>query len=302
MPVAAAVRVSGDAGRSPSSRRRRELADPPPATALACRSVKLCVLVKEVPAASAPRRIDPARGRLDRSGEGALNPFDAHAIEAAVQLRESGALSVDELVAVSMGPRSATQVLHKAVSRGADRAVLLCDAVLAGSDIHGTAYALACVLRREQPDLVLLGQQSADAECYAVAAAVAEHLELPSLTQVSGLRVLDGRLLCERQAEYGYDTVSLELPAVVSVTQDINEPRYPSLQAVMAARRKPLEVLTAEQAGIDASRVGHDNARALCADFTQPPPRAPVQMLEDRDPEATARAIVAWLDERGLLA
>jgi len=264
--------------------------------------VKLCVLVKEVPPPNAARRIDPATGRLDRGGQNVLNRFDAYAIEAAVQLREGGAPAVDEVVAISMGPPSAARTLKRAISRGADRAVLLTDPLLAGSDVLGTAYALACVAAAEAPGLVLLGQQSSDAECYAVASAVAEHLELPSLTQVSAIRAAGGRLVCERQAEYGYDTVELELPAVVSVTQDINEPRYPSLQAIIASRTREVEVRSAEQAGIDRRRVGRDNARAVCSDFAAPSPRPPAEMLRAGDPSDTADEIVAWLDERGLLA
>lgn len=259
------------------------------------------MLVKEVPDVTAPRRIDPDTGRLDRSGEGRLNPYDAHAIEAAVGLRERGA-GAGEVVAVSMGPPSAARILQQALSRGADRSIHLTDPALAGSDVNGTAYALSRVLARESPDLVLLGQQADDAECYAVAAAVAEHLALPSLSQVVSIRVADGRLECRRQAEYGYDDVSIELPAVIAVAEGINEPRYPSLKAIMAARAKPAEILSAEQAGVGFERVGHANARALCTDFTPPPERPPARLIDDADPEAAVRAIVAWLDERRLLA
>src|SRR6188768_2133503 len=120
--------------------------------------MKICVLVKEVPDAAVEKRINSATGRLDRSGEKNLNPFDTHAIEAAMQLKEGGQVEVDEVVAVTMGPASAQRVLHKAVSLGADRSVHLTDASLVGSDVNGTGYALARVLEGEQPDLVLLGQ------------------------------------------------------------------------------------------------------------------------------------------------
>ena len=120
--------------------------------------MKICVLVKEVPDAAVEKRIDASTGRLDRSGEKNLNPFDTHAIEAAMQIKEGGAVDVDEVVAVTMGPESAVRALHKAVSLGADRSVHLTDAALAGSDVNGTGYALARVLADEQPDLVLLGQ------------------------------------------------------------------------------------------------------------------------------------------------
>ncbi len=174
--------------------------------------MKICVLVKEVPDAAVQKRIDPSTGRVDRSGEKNLNPYDTHAIEAAMQIREGGEVQVDEVVAVTMGPESAVRALHKAVSLGADRSVHLSDAALAGSDVAATGYALAQTLKRESPDLVLLGQQSDDGECYTIGAVVAEHLGMPSLTQVIKMDVAGEALRCERQAEYGYDTVEIGCP------------------------------------------------------------------------------------------
>jgi electron transfer flavoprotein beta subunit len=264
--------------------------------------MKICVLVKEVPDAAVEKRIDGSTGRLDRSGEKNLNPFDTHAIEAAMQLKEGGELEVDEVVAVTMGPETAQRALHKAVSLGADRSVHLTDAALAGSDVNGTGYALARVLEAEQPDLVLLGQQSDDGECYTIGAVVADHLRMPSLTQVIKIDVRDGGLRCERQAEYGYDTVQVELPAVISVGDAINEPRYPSLKAIMGAKKKPLDTKSAPDAGIEADRVGYDNARAHCADFAAPPAKGTGEIFEDEDTNETVERIVKWLDERKLLA
>src|SRR4051812_16237019 len=216
--------------------------------------MKICVLVKEVPDAAVTKRIDPSTGRLDRNGEKNLNPFDTHAIEAAMQVKEGGDAEVEEVVAVTMGPESAVRALHKAVSLGADRSVHLTDPALAGSDVAATGYALAKTMEAEQPDLVLLGQQSDDGECYTIGAVVADHLQMPSLTQVIKLDVSDGKLRCERQAEYGYDTVEVEMPAVISVGDAINEPRYPSLKAIMGAKKKPLDKLATGDAGIDASK------------------------------------------------
>src|SRR5690348_17913231 len=170
-----------------------------------------------------------------------------------MQIREGGAVEVDEIVAVTMGPSSAVRALHKAVSLGADRSVHLSDDALAGSDVAATGYALAKTLERESPDLVLLGQQSDDGECYTIGAVVADHLKMPSLTQVIKMDVEEGGLRCERQAEYGYDTVQVGLPAVISVGDAINEPRYPSLKAIMGARKKQLDTISAADAGIDGS-------------------------------------------------
>src|SRR6202047_1463048 len=143
--------------------------------------MKICVLVKEVPDAAVEKRIDPSTGRMDRSGEKNLNPYDTHAIEAAMQIKEGGVVPVEEIVAVTMGPDSAVRALHKAVSLGADRSVHLSDSSLAGSDVAATGYALAKALQQESPDIVLLGQQSDDGECYTIGAGVAEHTRVPSL-------------------------------------------------------------------------------------------------------------------------
>jgi electron transfer flavoprotein beta subunit len=262
--------------------------------------LKICVLVKEVPDAAVEKRIDPSTGRMDRSGEKNLNPYDTHAIEAAMQIRE-GAAQVEEIVAVTMGPESAVRALHKAVSLGADRSVHLSDEALAGSDVAATGYALAKALEKEQPDLVLLGQQSDDGECYTIGAVVADHLRMPSLTQVIQLEVEEGALRCERQAEYGYDTVQVRLPAVISVGDAINEPRYPSLKAIMGAKKKPLEQMASADAGIDSALVGEQGSRVQCGDFHDPPAKAAGQVIEDDDTNETVEKIVAWLEERKLI-
>jgi electron transfer flavoprotein beta subunit len=264
--------------------------------------MKICVLVKEVPDAAVEKRIDPSTGRMDRSGEKNLNPYDTHAIEAAMQIREGGAVPVEEIIAVTMGPDSAVRALHKAVSLGADRSVHLSDPAVAGSDVAATGYALAQTLKRESPDLVLLGQQSDDGECYTIGAVVAEHLSMPSLTQVIKMDIgASNGLRCERQAEYGYDTVQIELPAVISVGDAINEPRYPSLKAIMGAKKKPLDAVTAADVGIDAGKVGGDNSAAQWTAAKAPPAKAAGEIIEDEDTGETVEKIVAWLDERKLI-
>ena len=230
-----------------------------------------------------------------------LNPYDTHAIEAAMQLREGGHVQVDEIVAVTMGPESAVRALHKAVSLGADRSLHLTDDSLAGSDVAATGYALAKALEKESPDLVLLGQQSDDGECYTIGAVVADHLRMPSLTQVIKLDVDGDALRLERQAEYGYDTVRVKFPAVISVGDAINEPRYPSLKAIMGAKKKPLETVDAAGVGIDPSLVGGDGSRVQCGEFHDPPAKAAGQIVEDENTDETVEKIVAWLEERKLI-
>src|SRR5690348_10903775 len=198
-----------------------------------------------------------------------------------MQLKEGGAIDVDEVVAVTMGPTTAERALRKAVSLGADRAVQLTDDALAGSDVAATGYALAQVLEKESPDLVLLGQQSDDGECYTIGAIVADHLQMPSLTQVIKMDVADGKLTCERQAEYGYDTVEVELPAVISVGDAINEPRYPSLKAIMGAKKKPLDTKSIGDAQIEADRVGESGSRTAVLELKPPPEKEAGEIIED---------------------
>src|SRR5262245_64749102 len=218
-----------------------------------------------------------------------------------MQLKEGGAIEVEEVVAVTMGPESAVRALTKAVSLGADRSVHLTDDALSGSDVCATGYALAKVLESESPDLVLLGQQSDDGECYTIGAVVADHLQMPSLTQVIKIDVEDGKLRCERQAEYGYDTVEVELPAVISVGDAINEPRYPSLKAIMGAKKKPLDAKSASDVGITPDRVGDAGKRTEVLAINPPPQKQAGEIIEDEDTNETVEKIVAWLDERKLL-
>jgi electron transfer flavoprotein beta subunit len=264
--------------------------------------LKICVLVKEVPDAAVEKRMDPNTKRLDRSGEKNLNPFDTHAIEAAMQIKEGGAVDVEEIVAVTMGPESAVRALHKAVSLGADRSVHLSDEALAGSDVNATGYALSQVLKDENPDLVLLGQQSDDGECYTIGAVVADYVHMPSLTQVIKIDVEGNALRCERQAEYGYDTVQVELPAVISVGDAINEPRYPSLKAIMGAKKKPLDSKSTGDVGIETARVGQDGSRTAVLAINPPPAKEAGEIIEDEDTDETVQKIVSGLEERKLLA
>jgi electron transfer flavoprotein beta subunit len=200
--------------------------------------MKIAVCVKAVPDAAGGRRIDPATKRLDRSGELTLSEFDAYAVEEALKLG-------GEVVIVSMGPERALDALRKALAMGADRAGLVSGDDLAGSDLLGTAAALAGALESESPDLVLFGQQSADGGGACLWAAVAEHLKRPAISQVSELTVSGDSLTGKRQTEFGYDTIRAPLPAVVAVSDAINTPRYPSLKGIMGAKKKPQETVSA---------------------------------------------------------
>jgi electron transfer flavoprotein beta subunit len=261
--------------------------------------LKIAVCVKEVPSATAPRRLDPSSHRLDRSADGEMNPFDVHALEEAIRIREGGA-EVEEIVVVCMGRPEAQRALTRALALGADRVVLLSDAALAGSDIVATSRALASVLERQGAELVVLGQQAADADCYVMAAAVAERLRRPLVTQVAELTVSGEGLRAKRQAEHGYDVIEAPLPAVISVSDAINEPRLPSIKAIMGAKRKPFETLSAADAGLDADAIGEPGSGTLVAAVSPPPQRESGRRLEDSDGDSVTQ-IVAFLGERGVI-
>src|ERR671937_1793527 len=160
--------------------------------------MKIAVCVKQVPEGT--RRIDPQTKRLDRSGEGALNPFDANAVEEALRLKEAG--GEGEIVLVSMGPPKAQDALRKALAMGADRAVLISDEAAVGSDLVATSAALAKALERENADLILFGQQSSDADGAVLWAAVADRLRRPFVSQAAELTVAGASVKAKRQTEY----------------------------------------------------------------------------------------------------
>src|ERR671935_3268979 len=190
--------------------------------------MKIAVCVKHVPEGNA--RIDADSRRLDRSGEGGLNHFDANAVEEALRLKEQQ--GDGEVVVVSMGPTGALDSLRKALAMGADRAVLVSDDALAGSDLVATSAVLAKALEREEADLVLLGQQGSDSDGAVLGAALADRLRLPMFSQAAELTLSEGSIRGKRQTEFGYDVIEAPLPAVVAVSDAINEPRYPSLKGI----------------------------------------------------------------------
>ncbi len=256
--------------------------------------MRIAVCVKHVP--EGPLRLDPRTLRLDRSGEGTLNHFDANAVEEALRLKGD---SDTEVVVLSMGAQPALDSLRKALAMGADRAVLVCDDAAAGSDLVATSRVLAAALTRQEPDLVLFGQQAPDADGAVLWAAVAERLRRPVVSQAMELSVAGGQVRVKRQTEFGYDTLEAPLPAVVAVSDAINEPRYPSLKGIMGAKRKPQEVVSLADLGLDPADAGDAGSRTRVLALGDPPPRGEARKIEDDG--SAAQAIVDFLVERRLL-
>ena len=257
--------------------------------------MKLAVCVKHVPEATAPKRIDPQTKRLDRSGEGALNPFDAHAVEEALRIKERS--SEGEVVVVSLAPERAMDVLRKALAMGVDRALLVTDGAAAGSDLVATSHALAKALERESADLVLFGQQGSDSDGAVLWAAVAERLRLPLISQAAELKVADGRVTGKRQTEFGYDVIEAPLPAVVAVSDAVNEPRYPSLKGIMGAKRKPQETVSLSDLGIQTELAGEAGSKTEVLAVNDPPPRGEATKIED-DGSAPEQILQALLEKK----
>ncbi len=259
--------------------------------------MKIAVCVKEVPDAAVHKHIDPETKRLDRSGEGVLNHFDTQAVEEALKVKE--AQGEGEVVLVSLGPESALDSLRKALAMGADRAVLVSDEAAAGSDLVATSRVLAAALERESPDLVVFGQQGTDSDGAVLWAAVADRLRRPVISQVAELTVADGKVKGKRQTEFGYDVIEAPLPAIIGVSDAINEPRYPSLKGIMGAKKKPQETLSASDLGVEPGSLGEEGSRTTVVALGDPPPRGDAQKIEDDG--SAADKIVEFLAEKKLL-
>jgi electron transfer flavoprotein beta subunit len=258
--------------------------------------VKIAVCVKQVPDATVHKRLDPATNRLDRSGEGALNATDVNAVEEALRLKEA---SGGEVVVLSLGPQKAMDSLRKALAMGADRAVLVSDDAAAGSDLVATSRALAKALEREEADLVLFGQQSSDGDGAVLWAAVSDRLRRPMVSQVAELTVDGDAVKGKRQTEFGYDVIAAPLPAVVAVSDAINEPRYPSLKGIMGAKSKPQEVVSLADLGVDPGDVGESGSRTTVRAVAPPPAKSGQVKIEDDG--SGAEKIVDYLAEKRLI-
>jgi electron transfer flavoprotein beta subunit len=259
--------------------------------------MKIAVCVKQVPDATVTKRIDPQTKRLDRSGEGALNHFDTQAVEEALRIkeRESGS----EVVLVSLGPERSLESLRKALAMGADRGVLISDEAAAGSDLVATSGALAAALEREGADLVLFGQQGSDSDGAVLWAAVADRLQQPVISQAAELEVADGKVKVKRQTEFGYDVIEAPLPAVVAVSDAINEPRYPSLKGIMGAKSKPQDTVSLADLGLDPDSAGEAGSRTAVLALADPPARGDALKIEDDG--SGADKIFEFLAERKLV-
>ena len=250
--------------------------------------MNICVCVKQVPDSWAEKKLSASDSTLDRAAaERVINELDEYAIEEALQIVEAQG---GEVTILSMGPAEAVDSVRKAISMGAHSGIHIADDALHGSDAVATSLVLAKALEGRNFDLIMFGSESTDARMSVVPAMVAARLNLPQMTFASKVEVNGSDLKIHRSTDYGYDEVVSKLPAVISVVEKINEPRYPSFKNIMAAKKAPIESLSLSDIGVDASQVGLATAWSQVSSFADRPAKPAGTVVAD---EGTGAAKIA---------
>ncbi|GAC1559372.1 MAG: electron transfer flavoprotein subunit beta/FixA family protein [Ktedonobacteraceae bacterium] len=261
--------------------------------------MKMFVCIKQVPDPNTTvSKLDPNTKRLMRSGVSlVLDPGDESTISAAIKLRDS--LGSSELTAISMGPTTAQEAMRRALAMGVDRAILVTDPALAGSDAIGTARVLAAVLKNEGAELVFCSTESTDGYTGMVPAGIAEFLGLPQLTFAREIKIEGAKAVIKRVTPTGYKTVESPIPAVVTIASGSYEAIYPTMKGIMGAKKKPFSQLALKDLGIDAAHVGEAGARERVLTIGSAEARAAGQIVKD-DGNA-AQSIADFLQRYQLL-
>src|SRR6266446_6351718 len=261
--------------------------------------MKMFVCVKQIPDPNTVvSKLDPTTRRLVRSGVSlVLDPGDETTISAAIKLRDT--IGSSELTVVSMGPASTQEALRRTLAMGVDRAILITDPALAGSDALSTARVLAAVLKKEGADLIFCSTESTDGYTGMVPGGIAEFLGLPQLTFAREINVEGSKAVIKRVTQTGYQTVECPLPAVVTIASGSFEAIYPTMKGIMGAKKKPFTQLTLADLGVDASQVGEAGARERILTIGKVEARAAGQVIKD-DGNA-AQAVADFLQRYQLL-
>jgi electron transfer flavoprotein beta subunit len=241
--------------------------------------MNIVVLVKQVPDTWAERKLSDSDKTLDRASvDVVMNEIDEYAVEEALRIKEAQG---GEVTILTMGPNRAVETIRKALSMGADKAVHLVDDALKGSDAVQTSAAIAKVLEGLEYDLVIAGSEATDSRMAVMGALLSERLGQPQLTGARKVTAEAGTITIERQTDDGYAVVTASTPAILSVVEKINEPRYPSFKGIMAAKSKPLETKSLADTGLDAGAVGLAAAPSQVVEFANKPPRQAGQIVKD---------------------
>jgi electron transfer flavoprotein beta subunit len=259
--------------------------------------MNVAVCVKQIPDPATPGALDPATNTMVREGKLILDDSDSYGVEMALQLATQA--GGGEVTLVSMAPHNETSGLRTALAMGAAKAILVSDDALAGSDALGTAKVLAAAIKRAEPDLVIAATESTDGYTGTTPVQVAELLGIPSVTFAKKVDVDGSTLRVERQTEAGFDEVECPLPALITVTAGVVEPRYPSFKGIMAAKGKPVDELSVSDLGLSADEVGTAGSRQEIVEVVPAEERQAGEIVVDEG-EAHER-IVAFLEELKVL-
>ena len=259
--------------------------------------MNVVVCVKQIPDPAAPPSLDSGSNTLARTGKLILDDSDAYGVEMGLQLADQA--GGGDVTLVSMAPNGETSGLRTGLAMGAAKAILISDGSLAGTDALGTAKVLAAAIKRAEPDLILAATESSDGYTGTTPVQIAEILGLPSVTFAKKVEVTGESVKVERQTESGYDEVECPLPALVTVTAGVVEPRYPSFKGIMAAKSKPVETLTVADLGIDAGEVGAAGARQEITEVSADDARQAGEIVVDEGDGADR--IVQFLEQLKVL-
>jgi len=263
--------------------------------------MNIIVCIKQVPDTAALHlvRINPETNTLIREGvPSIINPFDENAIEEGLRLREKHG---GEVTVLSMGPPQVEKALRDAIAMGADRAILLSDRAFAGADTLATSYTLAMAIKKiGKFDLILFGKQAIDGDTAQVGPGVAEHLGLPQVTYVRKIEIENGKIRAERTLEDSFEVVQTNLPAVVTVTKEINTPRYPSLKGMLKAKNAQIVVWGMKDLEVEPGRVGLEGSPTQVIKIFTPQMRKKGEILQGTPEEIVDTLINKLRDQKVL--
>ncbi|KUK14314.1 MAG: electron transfer flavoprotein subunit beta/FixA family protein [Synergistetes bacterium] len=264
--------------------------------------MRICVLVKQVPATDKVK-MDEKTGTMIRTEmEAELNPLDMYAVEEAVRVKERLGGNA-RITVISMGPLMAVDAVKDAISMGCDEGYLLSDKLLAGSDTWATAYALSGAIRYLGGfDLIFCGERATDGETGQVGPSVASWLNIPALTYVSKIERLEERYIRVRRAvEGGYEVVETELPVLLSVVKEINEPRLPNLAGKLRAKEMQIPVLTVDDLNLNRSFVGLEGSPTRVVKIFYPKLSRNGKIISGKNPEEAVDELISFLESKGIL-
>ena len=243
----------------------------------------IVVLVKQVPDTYSERKLTDDDFTLDRdNADAVLDEINENAVEAALQLKEAG--GDYNVIALSVGPSRATEALRKALSLGCDEAILVNDDALEGSDVLGTAWTISNALNQvDDIELIIAGNASTDGGAGSIPGLLAEYRQIPALTSLESFSVEGGKVTGERVTEEGKFGLEAPTPAIVSVTEKANTPRFAAFKGIMAAKKKKIQELSIGDIGVDAANVGLENATTSVSNSTPKPPKSAGEIVNDED-------------------